>query len=78
MGTKSKQARLDSIVQKLDEVKCDLEDLTNEVADAVTAVEGTNLEHTERNQARAEAAQTLQEQIDALETAVDELGGLEL
>lgn len=74
---KSRQTRLQYLLERLHTVADGLEELATECEDSLGNIEGTNLENTERNQRLAEATGTLRDQADAVNDAASELDGVE-
>ena len=78
MAKQTRQTRLQAILDKLSDAMTELEELRDEVREAVDNVEGTPLANTEAHQRRSEAAYTLDTAFDDLESLVSgDLSGIE-
>ena len=75
---KTKAQRLQSAIDKIDEGLSELTTIADEVEEARDNMQGTNLENTERYQLYDEAADTLRQAADNIETAKGDVEGVEL
>lgn len=75
---KSKSDRLQEALEKIDDGLAELQTLAEEITEARDNMQGTNLENTERYQRYDEAADTLQQACDDLESAKGDAEGVEL
>jgi len=76
--TKSKQDRLQAALDKIDKGLAELVTIAEEVTEARDNMQGTNLENTERYQRYDEAADTLLQAADDIESAKGDAEGVEL
>jgi len=76
--SKSKADRLQEALDKIDEGLTELQTLVEEITEARDNMQGTNLENTERYQRYDEAADTLQQAADDIESAKGDAEGVEL
>ena len=76
--TKSKATRLQEALDKIDEGLAELTNIAEEVTEARDNMQGTNLENTERYQRYDEAADTLQQAADDIESAKGDAEGVDL
>jgi len=75
---KTKAKRLQSALDKINEGLSELTTIADEVEEARDNMQGTNLENTERYQLYDEAAVTLRQAIDDIETVKGDAEGVEL
>ena len=75
---KSKAERLQEALDKIDEGLSELTVIADEVEEARNNMQGTNLENTERYQRYDEAADTLRQASDDIESAKGDAEGVEL
>ena len=75
---KSKAERLQAALDKIDKGLAELATIAEEVTEARDNMQGTNLENTERYQRYDEAADTLQQAADDIESAKGDAEGVEL
>jgi chromosome condensin MukBEF complex kleisin-like MukF subunit len=78
MAKQTKAQRLEVIIARLSEAVVLLDELASELEDSWGNVEGSNLENTAQNQRLNENADTLREITETLESARDDLQGVEL